>query len=859
MDKSLALRYFYTLFVLIVFCLIFKDFINSSSVLMSTDATISLSGKSTSEVLINTMSEWDVSQLMGSPRGGGTQLPSIFLAALPNVVWNNTVYGLACLIVSYVFLAVFERKFNRLAVLLGSLAAFWLGSNFTLIYAGHGLKPYVILFFVCSVACAGIPSYIGGVLWGACVGLMFAQQPDVALFFALFAGAYLILRLWQMQGWPTTLRKGYDWLRVLVPAAIVALLFAAGPLLSGYINNVKDTAQVQTESPQERWEYITQWSFPPEEIIDFIAPNYTGIRSGEPDGPYWGRMGRSAGWENHHQGFMNYKMESLYLGFIPVAFAFFAVFSFRRSKYRGEIIFWMVAMVIALLLSFGKYFPLYALFYQLPVVNNIRNPNKFLQVFQVALAILTVYGMDALLAEKQITESRKPNEEQGKTEDNKQKGKVKSRKLKVDIPTSDLRSSVSALRATPDKPTSDHRTPTSDLCSPTSEIRWFFWGLAGVAVLLLISALVVTLDSTGVVARFVSRGWPQQAAQSIASHKIVALWHAVFMAAVMVTVFSVFNFKPFWKLLRFRNWIAAGLVLIVAADAIKLSRDYVKEMPRSYVEANALTSFLKTNLGHERVALLTQEGIYNIWLTYLLPYNRIPTFNFPAMPRMANDYKHFLQAGSKDPLRMWRFSAVKYLLGPTSFEKQVPPGEIRRVFTYRLAPAPGNNVSVVPAPDGEHAVFELLNTLPRYLLAAEFNEARDPDALARIADRTQPLVNGGALPGAVKVIRYRAGRVELEVNSQQGGMLRVAERWDADWNATVNGNSAPLQRIDYLCQGVNVPPGKNRVILAYRPSLLFFWCQVTGLVILLMALVWRFVNKYRYGPDSSSNAGIPTR
>ncbi|MDD5679363.1 MAG: hypothetical protein PHW60_15450 [Kiritimatiellae bacterium] len=192
---------------------------------------------------------------------------------------------------------------------------------------------------------------------------------------------------------------------------------------------------MQTESPREKWDYVTQWSWPPEESIDFIAPGYMGWRSGEPAGPYWGRMGRSAGWEQTQQGFMNFKLENMYLGIIPILLAMFAVFSvLARGKYgssevvecgsksvkgekdkdiqsytdtplrhyattsrRAEIIFWGAVVVIALLLSFGKFFPLYALFYKLPMVSSIRNPNKFLQIFQLALGILAAYGLDGML------------------------------------------------------------------------------------------------------------------------------------------------------------------------------------------------------------------------------------------------------------------------------------------------------------------------------------------------------------------------------------------------------------------------------------------------------------------------------
>jgi hypothetical protein len=71
---------------------------------------------------------------------------------------------------------------------------------------------------------------------------------------------------------------------------------------------------------------------------------------------------------------------------------------------RADIIFWGVATLVALLLAMGKYSPLYQLFYQLPVVNNIRAPVKFMQVFQVSLAVLAVYGLDYAMKRKVSTE-----------------------------------------------------------------------------------------------------------------------------------------------------------------------------------------------------------------------------------------------------------------------------------------------------------------------------------------------------------------------------------------------------------------------------------------------------------------------
>ncbi|MCC7300084.1 MAG: hypothetical protein IT583_03280 [Verrucomicrobia bacterium] len=762
------------IFFILFAALLFWQFLTGSSVLMSTDAVISAANKTTYEVLGGAFAGWASGVLLGVPSGSSAQIASLLQAVMSGVLWNNLIYGLACLAASFVFFAGLGKRLNPWAVLYGALAAFWLGSNFTLIYAGHGLKPYVVLFFVCSILSARASSWRGGILWGGCVGLMFAQQPDVALFFALFAGAHLIFSLWKRDGF-----RPVKWLKVLIPAAIVALLFATGPLLSGYKLNVKDTVQVQTETPQEKWEYITQWSFPPDEVISFIAPGYHGWRSGEPDGPYWGRTGQSAGWDQTHQGFMNFMMESVYIGFIPVAFAFFALFSCRRSKHRAEILFWGGASGVALLLAFGKYTPLYSLFYHLPVINNIRNPNKFLQIFQIALAILTAYGFDALFSQK--SESLKD----------------------------------------------ERHNP---------ECRSFFWVMVGALGILAICALSVSMNRAEGVSGFMAQGWPVEMAKTIVANQIKALWCASFMAAAVSAVFAFFTFPTFGKFLRFRTGIAAALVLLVAGDALILSKHYVQPMPKSYIQANVLTDFLKKDLGTGRVALLTQQSIYNIWLTYLLPYNQIPTFNFTAMPRMPEDYQAFLNAGSKNPLRMWRFSGVKYLLGPATFEQQLS-GQVKKVFAYNLSAAPENEIRVIPDPNGSHAVFELLGTVPRYVLLSGFDVAADGRTLMRL-NSAGPLLNGTPT-GSVEVVKYRPGRVDLKTQSDVPATLRIAERWDADWKATVDGAPIAVQKIDFLCQGVAVPAGSHRVVLVYSPSKLFLYMQCTGYLALLCVLFFR--------------------
>jgi len=323
----------------------------------------------------------------------------------------------------FMMLLLQQQNVKWPAMALGLLSAFWLGSNMTLVYAGHLGKFGVITFASAALFCiartaGGFASWPWSILAGGAVGYMCLEQQDVALFFGLCVAAFACFMLYRMQpaSWPK--RIG-----LLFLMGGMALWLAGPALLQSYGISIKGVAQVNSENPQAKWEYVTQWSLPPEETIALVAPGYVGWRSGEPEGPYWGRMGRSAGWEQTGQGFMNFKLDDIYLGAIPVIFALIAVFAAARKlnigravettdgtdntesvlelpacRHRAEILFWAMVAVLALLLSFGKFFPLYALFYQLPVVNNIRNPTKFMPVFQVAVAILAAYGLDLVLA-----------------------------------------------------------------------------------------------------------------------------------------------------------------------------------------------------------------------------------------------------------------------------------------------------------------------------------------------------------------------------------------------------------------------------------------------------------------------------
>jgi len=73
-----------------------------------------------------------------------------------------------------------------------------------------------------------------------------------------------------------------------------------------------------------------------------------------------------------------------------------------------------------------------------------------------------------------------------------------------------------------------------------------------------------------------------------------------------------------------------------------------------------------------------------------------------------------------------------------------------------------------------------------------------------------------------EVLRIAPNRMELEVDAQSRGLLVLSENYYPGWRATMDGQSAPIYRVDSGLRGVVVPRGHSRVVLSYAPAS-FFW------------------------------------
>jgi hypothetical protein len=796
----------YFLGVVVFALLMFRVLLHPGSILFTTDDNVGALALRKSVLPYVFWGGWYDAVLVGMSWFESLNWTNLMLWIFPAGFFTNWIHAADCILMSF-FLALFlrERGQSWCACALGALTAFWLGSNFTLTYAGHIGKFGVMMF--ASLALWLVEKSVKtrrlswSMLAGGALGGMFLEQADVALFVAMFLVPYAIFALVRDTGW-----KIGPLLKVLIPMGALTFIIAFNPLWSGYRTSVKGMASNATqEDPKGNWDFATQWSWPPEESIDFIAPGFMGWRSGEPEGPYYGRMGRSAEWEKTGQGFQNFKLENHYLGAIPVVMAIWALFAAwisrrQKSAWQAEVWFWGIAMLVALVLSFGRYFPLYRLFFMLPMVSSIRNPNKFLHVFQLAVGVLSAYGLDLLW----------------------------------------------------------QRAGSNDWLkgASTTAIKRFAMAIGGVAVIFFLWGMVTVSSETELLARFA--GWGEYAS-SIIKNRGWALTHAAVMTAIAAGILFWFM-RPSLNARR-GLWV---LMVIVAFDALILGRHYVSAMPPNLIQENDVVKFLKTRQQFQRTALVSQQGFYNAWLTYVFPYYGIRSLNFTQMPRMPEDYKQFLGQVGPNVVQLWKLTSCEWIAGPAQFWSQIQADpKMRDMFELAYAfnafpdPAGGMHITTATATSpGQHVIAHLKDPVPRYgLLDQWISQTSDEETLKMLAspsfvpyskallspdvkEAPASAAEGKGLTGSVNVRDYRSGRVRLQVSSEKPALLRSSDKYDSDWKAWVDGRPTPVHRVDYLFQGVFVEPGIHEVILSFAPARWPFMVQLAGILICVLAVTW---------------------
>jgi hypothetical protein len=77
-----------------------------------------------------------------------------------------------------------------------------------------------------------------------------------------------------------------------------------------------------------------------------------------------------------------------------------------------------------------------------------------------------------------------------------------------------------------------------------------------------------------------------------------------------------------------------------------------------------------------------------------------------------------------------------------------------------------------------------------------------------------------ASAGRARIASWRADRVEIETDSDLGGMLALHDTYYPGWIAEIDGARVPILRADVLFRGVEVPAGRHTIVFRFAPFML---------------------------------------
>ena len=263
----------------------------------------------------------------------------------------------------------------------------------------EGVQPVVDAL---AVGCLGFGALLRGVRTGrvrwfallaAANALSLAAQADIWLLVALAQGAYALWLLW---------RERPAWRPLARGAAVAAAVFlvVGWPALRHTFVDARQTradqlaqAQAAAQSPAQaaaaQWRFITDWSLPPEDLVEWFLPGAIGHTSYPFDPkPYTGRIGSA------HQ---TLRQHTVHVGWPAMLLAAAAIVLLaRRDPSARDLPFWYALAAVALLLALGRHTPLYRAVAALPFLDQIRAPVKWLHLTGFALAVAAGVGAQAL-------------------------------------------------------------------------------------------------------------------------------------------------------------------------------------------------------------------------------------------------------------------------------------------------------------------------------------------------------------------------------------------------------------------------------------------------------------------------------
>ena len=317
------------------------------------------------------------------------------------------VYGIG------VYLFVYQRLKNKSVALIVSLMTMYATRVAVLIMIGHVTKIAVLAWFpYVFLLVDKLREKFNFLLALLLIIMLRLLLEPTHIQFIYYI--YLSLGFYLIFFFVRALLKKENWKKILVSgttllfATVFAVLMGADQYLSTLEYNpysirgtnpivqTSATSQTKTIEGGLDYDYATNWSFSPGEMMPFFVPS----RYGFGDNPYQGPLTQNREIKlNTYIGPQPMVDAPQYMGVIVIVLAIIGFIKYRKEpfvQYMG------IMILFSLLVAFGKEFSLiYDLLYRyLPMFNKFRVPLTILILVQFFIPILAGYGIVSFIPEQ---------------------------------------------------------------------------------------------------------------------------------------------------------------------------------------------------------------------------------------------------------------------------------------------------------------------------------------------------------------------------------------------------------------------------------------------------------------------------
>ncbi|MFN4245070.1 MAG: hypothetical protein ACK4F9_02845 [Brevinematia bacterium] len=636
---------------------------------------------------------------------------------------------------------------------------------------------------------------------GVSLGIAFADVQRT-IYFGLILAAYVIfLTVTKFGKLSNIFSDGKKFLKFLVVPILIFTVFFVFSLssISGLIGFTK-FEQVGVSDPESKWRFLVQFSYPPEEILNFFVPGIFGYFSNDPNLPYWGRSAQDFDYEKTKKGMKNFRLgidaylNVFVLPFLLLSFIYFG--KWDRFK-KLHFMFWGIVGLIAFLFSIARYFPTFFwLLIQIPFFDKLRVPAKWMDIFSISLVIMSSFSFDSFLR---------------------------------------------------------------SLGARSLENRRFLIFLSIYSLVLLFAYFVLSGIKPEIAMYF---SYNQQYDYSISMKIAENISNSVGNAFVFVSIGTILlwvleaisngGFKPAEgnnaKSLVF-DGVFLVFILVVFLNMFLVVKPLFRNVDaKKLYSDNNIVNFMKDRLNNEQSRVVMYSGLANHYYTFLFPYHDLETIQTIAQSRLPEEYTRLLPIISSFNFDLMAKFSTRYFLTELSPDNpvflQIP------ILSYYT-----NLSSIIYLSEDQQSfnhtlfVYFISNSLPRFFITPNYIKYNGQiemvlglpiEVLKNSVLITNDIPNfspSQTLNYSILVERYYKDYAKLRVSMSDKGFLVFNNYYHPKWKCFVDGKEKEILKANYLVQAIYIDQaGEHIVEFRFDSFSVFSLIQIVMLIVFFVSI-----------------------